>query len=135
MGKFTTDLETFQRNAIDKCDQVTRMVALEVFRRIIMRTPVDTGRARGNWICTIAVPAEMTEGIAAVNDTDPSGRATIQAMSDEVLGWNPREIAVYLTNNLPYIERLEDGYSQQAPAGMVSVTIAEFDGIAAAVMR
>ena len=32
-------------------------------------------------------------------------------------------ISVY--NNLPYIERLEDGYSNQAPEGMVSLTAAE----------
>lgn len=135
MGKFTTDLETFRNNSMNKVDQVTRMVALEVFRRIIMRTPVDTGRARGNWICTIAVPAEMMQGLAAVNDTDRSGRSTIATMTEEVLGWKPEDVAIFLTNNLPYIERLENGYSKQAPAGMVAVTISEFDGIASAVMR
>ena len=36
---------------------------------------------------------------------------------------------LYITNNLPYAKRIEDGYSQQAPAGMVKVTIAEFDSI------
>jgi hypothetical protein len=33
---------------------------------------------------------------------------------------------IYLTNNLPYIRRLEEGYSQQAPAGMVALTVQEF---------
>ena len=32
----------------------------------------------------------------------------------------------YLVNNLPYIRRLEQGWSQQAPAGMVAVTVSEF---------
>jgi len=37
---------------------------------------------------------------------------------------------IYLTNNLPYAQRLEEGYSQQAPAGMVALTIQEFQAIA-----
>jgi len=32
---------------------------------------------------------------------------------------------VWITNNVDYIEKLEHGGSQQAPQGMVSVTVAE----------
>jgi hypothetical protein len=35
----------------------------------------------------------------------------------------------YLTNNLPYGERLEYGYSKQAPSGMVRITLAEYEKI------
>lgn len=31
----------------------------------------------------------------------------------------------WLSNNLPYIERLEYGYSKQTPAGMVRLSIEE----------
>jgi len=34
-------------------------------------------------------------------------------------------ITIY--NNLEYIEALENGHSQQAPAGMVAVSLAEFN--------
>ena len=141
MGKFAADINAFNKASLDKCDLVTRMIALEVFRRVILKTPVDTGRARGNWMCTIAVPAEaIAQGEdwfkgQTIGDFDKSGRETIQAAADEVMAWNPREVAVFLTNNLPYIERLENGWSKQAPAGMVAITIAEFDGIASGVLK
>jgi hypothetical protein len=141
VGKFASDIEAFCRASLDKCDLTTRMIALEVFRRVIMKTPVDTGRARGNWMCTIGVPAEaIAQGDdwlkgQLAGDFDKLGGTTIQAAADEVMAWNPREVAVFLTNNLPYIQALEDGHSGQAPSGMVAVTLAEFDGITAGVMQ
>ncbi len=33
---------------------------------------------------------------------------------------------IYLANSLPYIRRLEYGWSKQAPAGMVRGTVGEF---------
>jgi hypothetical protein len=33
---------------------------------------------------------------------------------------------IFLTNTLPYILRLEEGYSKQAPIGMVYTTLREF---------
>jgi hypothetical protein len=34
---------------------------------------------------------------------------------------------VYITNNVDYIIKLEEGHSQRAPSGMVSVTLAEME--------
>lgn len=139
IGTFTKELMDFENMSLKKVDQFTRIIALEVFRRIILKTPVDTGRARGNWLCTIGVPAEaMAKGEdwfqgQTSNDFDKSGRAAIEEASNQVLAWKPEDIAIFLTNNLPYIERLENGWSDQAPAGMVAITIAEFDGIVARV--
>jgi hypothetical protein len=39
----------------------------------------------------------------------------------------------YITNNVPYIDRLERGSSKQQPSGMVRVTVLEFRPIVAAV--
>ena len=37
--------------------------------------------------------------------------------------------AIYLVNNLPYAQRLENGWStKQAPNGMVALSIQKFDG-------
>ena len=36
---------------------------------------------------------------------------------------------IYLANNLPYIRKLEEGSSQQAPAGMVALSVQEFSAI------
>ena len=104
-----------------------KRVALEAFDRIIKRTPVDTGRARGNWFITVSPVAggEVTE----VADED--GGNTLARGLGALNGYEQRGdyevITIY--NNLPYILRLENGYSQKkAPAGMVAVTIAELEG-------
>ena len=56
---------------------------------------------------------------------DKSGRTSLNRIQAGVRGWVPGQ-TMYLTNSLPYAQRLESGWSGQAPAGMVKVTIANF---------
>ena len=103
---------------------VRRMIALKVFRRVILRTPVDTGRARANWQATVGSPVQ-----GPIDSVDPTGAGSVSTILPAI-GAVQGDEPIFLTNNLPYIERLETGWSQQAPAGMVAITVAEFDGIA-----
>ena len=99
-------------------DTEVRALTLGVFGSVIKMTPVDTGRAKGNWQCTIGAPA------SGETDTLSEGAALIA-----MIGVVPRGAGqcVFLTNNLPYIQRLEyDAHSSQAPAGMVRISIARF---------
>jgi hypothetical protein len=96
-----------------------KKLVLQALRGIVKRTPVDTGRARGNWQVTIGSPASDI-----VDGTDKSGGTTIAQGLATVVGLRPFSI-VWLTNNLPYAVSLEGGWSGQAPVGMVAVTIAE----------
>jgi hypothetical protein len=98
-----------------------KKVAFDVFTEIVLRTPVDTGRARANWVVTIDQPNE-TE----VEGVDKSGT---QAMGNGLKTINrANEMPdFWITNNLPYIEKLEFGGSRiKAPAGMVRVTVARW---------
>lgn len=92
-------------------DQTVRRVAIAVDQAVVLATPVDTGRARSNWIAQVGSPARRT-----VEPT--SAQATISQAQAEI---GRREIGqdVYISNNLPYIERLNEGSSAQAPAGFV----------------
>lgn len=107
-----------------------------MFARIIMRSPVDTGRFRGNWVISFDDAASMTverddRGVVTQNG---SGNSKVK---DEVLAtlsstnWIGRK--AYLVNNLPYGKYLEYGtpegrgpISQQAPYGMVRLTVNEY---------
>jgi hypothetical protein len=101
-----------------------KKIALECLRRIVLRTPVDTGRARGNWQLTIDVPAT-----GEVANLDKAGGGTIAAGIGNIGGLRPFTV-VYLTNNVPYAEALENGHSKgQAPNGMVAVTFAELEKV------
>ena len=47
-GRFESQLRGFGVKALDKVDKVRRASVLELFKLVIMATPVDTGRLRGN---------------------------------------------------------------------------------------
>jgi hypothetical protein len=54
---------------------------------------------------------------------DTSGAATIARIAGQVTSVKAGG-EVWIVNNLPYAGRLEYGYSQQSPSGMVRVTLA-----------
>ena len=59
----------------------------------------------------------------------PAAAAGLAAIADarsalDGYGADGKFPTITVQNNLPYIDRLENGYSKQAPAGMVSVTLA-----------
>lgn len=124
MGKFALDLKRFAQEAQENWQTVSKKVALDLFRRFVMGTPVDTGRARGNWQCTIGSPAEGT-----IEREDSSGQAVMAEVTQTVSGWDVDQVAICLTNNVAYIEALENGHSQQAPLGWVKVALRTYPGI------
>lgn len=85
--------------------------------RIIKESPVDTGRFRGNWQASINAPIKTQK-----QTTDPSGAGSI-GNAGSVLQTLDAGETFYLTNNLPYANRLEFGYSKQAPAGMLRINV------------
>jgi len=128
-GDFTLALSQFAEKAKDRADQVVRQVTLEVSSRIIVRSPVDTGRFRANWRLGVGGPVTGT-----VEATDKAGDQTTGAIG-AALPAKAAGTVLYLTNNLPYAWRLETGHSKQAPSGMVGLTVQEFLGIVDKVAR
>ncbi|WP_085600430.1 MULTISPECIES: hypothetical protein [unclassified Pseudomonas] len=81
------------------------------------------GRFRGNWQFSIDTPAE-----GVLDQIDPSGNVTIAVLRTQVQSLTAGQTA-YIVNNLPYAVPLEYGHSQQAPGGMVRITLARFQQI------
>lgn len=96
-------------------------VGLEALSRVVQKSPVHTGRFKGNWALSIETPY-----LATTEQIDPGGGATIAA-GEAVLARYPdgEWPVIYVQNNLPYAVPLEDGHSKQAPGGMVALTVAE----------
>jgi len=107
----------------DKAVLVQKKVTFEALRRLVMKTPVKTGRAQGNWQVTIGNPAE-----GQLDIVDPDGKNTISAGMAALVNLQPYQV-VWISNNVDYIEALEHGHSQQAPQGMLSVTVEEMKGM------
>ena len=127
MGDFAADVAKFETKTLKKMDLAVRKVALELFSKVILRSPVDTGRFRGNWQVSVgSIPSGTLEL------DDKSGTATVSKAAAAAAGVKAGDI-IYLANNLPYAMRLEEGYSDQAPGGMVALTAQEFKSIVDAI--
>lgn len=104
-------------------DKILRETVEEVFSSIIEDTPIKTGALKGNWIASIGSPSSDKTGTL-----DRMGDITVSNMRKEIRDFKTGD-TVYLVNTLEYAERIEYGYSGQAPYGMVRVNIVRFDTI------
>lgn len=119
------DLREWIAKAQGNAEQVVRAAGIELATSVILRSPVDTGRFRGNWQVTYNAPATST-----LDNLDRSGAGAIGAATNELSAYDSSIPRIWFANNLPYAYRLEyESWSSQAPAGMVRVSIAEFQSI------
>lgn len=111
------------REVPDALERTHRTVLLDLFARLVRATPVDTGRARANW--QIAHGSPPSGEIAW--EGGGGGAASREALDREspVALSAPAPGRSWVANNVPYIGRLNDGWSDQAPAGFVDLAIEE----------
>ncbi|MEN6306679.1 MAG: HK97 gp10 family phage protein [Anaerohalosphaeraceae bacterium] len=120
LKQFNQEVDDFAKTLVpEKVILLQKKIVLEALKRLVMKTPVDTGRARGNWQVTIGRPAT-----AAIEAVDKSGGETIKKGLAAIADMPPYQV-VWISNNVDYIEFLEDGTSRQAPEGMMSLTLEE----------
>lgn len=145
---FSRDIQVFADKVKLNSSTVVRKVLLDMSSAIIDRSPVDTGRFRANWQYSVDQPTANP-----VDALDPAGDQAKQLISTQVLTGPMVGHVHYLMNNLPYGPVLEyglypnpaklgskkrgeseftihtsGGYSLQAPAGMVRITVTEYQG-------
>lgn len=113
LRQFGARMKKHGKNVENNAAALVRKCALAVDGAVVIATPVDTGRARANWQVSLNSPAGGT-----LEAVDPSGQGTIAKGAATIAGYK-RGGAIHITNNLPYIGRLNDGWSAQAPAGFV----------------
>jgi len=105
--------ETVKRLALGVADKLRRAASEG-------GTPVHTGWARANWVPSVGGPEVNVVGSPdAVSDS-----AYDAGVAQVVTGYTTDKGLVFVSNNVPYIQRLNDGSSKQAPAGFVQGAIA-----------
>lgn len=110
--------------------RLVRAVAIAADQAVVSATPVDTGRARSNWVAQIGAQFSGVIDAYAPGAGGSTGQQNVQAALDQAervinqytSGFDQ---AIYITNNLPYIGRLNEGYSAQAPANFVELALIE----------
>lgn len=118
---FVVDLRKFGANTMEQATQVVKKIATDVLTSVVLRTPVDTGRARANWQVGVG---KYDRNI--IETEDKQGSLAISKGKSAMSGTEAGD-KIYVVNNLPYIQRLEEGHSQQAPQGMVALTLQEYE--------
>lgn len=120
-------------------NQIQRVVALDIYADILHRSPVDTGRYRGNWSVAVNSPPrwviEEVDGQQPpkkpgepARTRRPANRKEKGAASGVIAQAQKPSDVIWLSNNLPYAEVLERGRignrgSVQAPEGVAQVAI------------
>ena|ERR1035437_484490 len=129
MDKLLVRLDSFAK-------QTVKDAALSIMSDLVQVTPVDVGTALSNWQLTLDTPAEhvLTAYEPALRGRNVKGvwthrvdpaltaQANVAPTLDAakvVLAERQKGQLVFITNNLPYIRKLNDGSSDQAPAGFV----------------
>lgn len=115
-------------------DLVVRAITMKIDSKLVQRSPVGDakywkhkppagytgGRFRANWQLSIGSPAA-----GQLDLIDKDGSATIAAHGSVISAAKAGDV-IYLVNNLPYAKRIEEGWSRQAPVGVVALTVVQF---------
>lgn len=134
---FALDLQRFAEKCADKADDMVGNIVVRVAAELDRRSPVGDavywkskppkgyigGHFRANWQLGVS-----TRPTAEVSGVDPTGAKTMGRILAEI----PAEASgkvYWLANNAPYAQRLEYGWSRQAPAGLVGLTVTMFRDI------
>lgn len=128
MGEFGKRMAKHGQAVKDNSDALVRKCALAVDGTVVLATPVDTGRARSNWQVALGEPIESPREPYAPGEKGSTGGDNAQAaiaqgksVISQYRGGANAEI--HITNNLPYIGKLNSGSSAQAGAGFVEKAI------------
>lgn len=115
---FSADITKWVNKTNGFMGKSKREIVFKLFSDVINESPVDSGQFKAAWVASFGVPSTSTPPIS--NDS----LAQLNQITEE-------QGVDFLANNLPYAMRLEFGYSDQAPNGMVRRAIRRLKRIAA----
>jgi len=118
LQQFNRELDRATKKIKGDIQKFIKLVCLETFKRFIMRTAVQTGRARGNW--------QVEVNRAALGEVDESLWNRVFEIGAAKLAQIPPFSVIHITNNVEYVYYLEYvRRSKQHPEGMVEITLVE----------
>lgn len=134
MEEFGRRLQVVARGIADNVGKTVRKAALVADQVAVLATPVNTGRARANWLVSTVGPLEGAPQPPVGPPTPPgdprrethAAEAAQRALEHASAAVAQYELGdrIFIVNNLDYIGPLDEGHSQQAPAGMTVQAVA-----------
>lgn len=136
MQDFTKALQDWTAEVKATMNGIFRDVVIDIGRSVVRLSPVDTGHFRGNWQLTID-----NEESGELSREDISGSVTIADIVNKAGTLTAGQVA-YIVNHVEYGYDLEygtyfgptakvtpEGFSRQAPEGVLRITAARFSEI------
>lgn len=121
----TTDLQKIAARNKQKLLKVAQNSLMRVGGRIVVMSPVDNGRFINNWMS-----AYGSADTATSESLNKTGAESVGRLDAKLNGLAVGQV-FYFTNSLPYAQRLEYGWSDKAPNGMVRLSVANWQTIVA----
>lgn len=118
MSAWKTPPDLFAGLVAEDAAKRQRAFALVCLSRIIRLSPVDSGRYRGSHVLSVGKESYEVSSVP-----DRYGGVTLQAGEAKLRGIAKGAMPrIFIQTNLPYAQRLENGWSKQAPAGVYAVS-------------
>lgn len=103
---------SFSLDVVKSAEDQVKKITMDTVQSLVVSSPVDSGAYRASHVVSIGSADYGERG----PETNPVQDAAIQAVKFKLGN------LVYIQNNKAYAERLEDGWSDQAPLGIYSTT-------------
>lgn len=101
--------------------QVTLDATANLSSKPPLGTPIDTGWARNNWIPNIGSPVQ--EAVGSEDNPASAAAAQQQGITSVLTSYKLNRGSIFISNNVPYIGRLNDGHSRQSPRNFIQSAI------------
>lgn len=119
LGAFGRRLREIADGIEDNAGEIVRGAALVADQVVVSGTPVLSGRARSGWDVAIGtIPSFVPDGEPSTPEA--GAQSALRRGELTIATWNVGDGVIYISNGLPYIRRLDEGYSGQAPGGMTA---------------
>lgn len=122
LGDLSKDMKKLLKELKRETFEKTKGAALASAKALILATPVDTSNALSNWRVSAGFPKTKEippfvrgkKGSTWLASTAAAIRESIKSLEKAKVGQQ-----IYITNNVEYIEYLNEGSSDQAPPGWI----------------
>jgi hypothetical protein len=112
-GGTSKRIRAFADSIPERGNDVKKAFAKEFLTAVVPATPVKSGKARSNWMVGVG-----KKNAATRSQVSRSGDVALTQGARIISGAKVGQ-AIHISNNLPYIQRLNEGWSAQAPAGFI----------------
>lgn len=120
------------KNLKTERERIVKVAAKTILETLVYNTPVDTSKALSNWQASIGTPIDSTRNAIAegkAKSTQSTSAAVALALGEIPINKFTVGNVIHITNNLDYIEGLNNGTISKQPGAFVQKAIQLADSV------